>query len=50
MEALASFGGSDLGSVNVKRRDLREELKKETELLKSQDTVPEDSTKKTCTR
>lgn len=50
MEALASFGGSDLGSVNVKRRDLREELKRETEVLKSQEAVPEDSTKRPCTR
>ena len=50
MEALASFGGSDLGSVSVKRRDLRDELKRETELLKSQDAVPEDSTKRPHTR
>ena len=50
MEALASFDGSDLGSVNVKRRDLRDELKRETELLKSQDALPEDSTKRPRTR
>ena len=50
MEALASFGGSDLGSVSIKTRDLRDDLKKETELLKSQDTAPKDATKRRCTR
>ena len=50
MEALASFGGSDLGSVSVKRRDLRDELRRETEQLKSQDAVPQDSTKRLRTR
>lgn len=50
MEALASFGGSDLGSVSVKRRDLRDELKRETEQLKSQDAVPEGSSKRPRTR
>ena len=50
MEALASFGGSDLGSVSVKRRDLRDELKRETEQLKSRDAVPEGSSKRPRTR
>ena len=50
MEALASFGGSDLGSVSVKRKDLRDELKRETELLKSQAAIPQDSTKRPPTR
>ena len=50
MEALASFGGSELGSISVKRRDLRDELKKETELLTSQDIAPEDTTKRHRTR
>jgi hypothetical protein len=50
MEALASFGGSDLGSVSVKRRDLQDELKRETEQLKSQNTVPEGSVKRPRTR
>jgi len=34
MEALASFGGTDLGSVEVKKRDLRSELKRESERMR----------------
>ena len=50
MEALASFGGSDLGSVVIKKRDLKEELKVEAEQLKSEDSVPQDSVKLPRTR
>ena len=50
MEALASFGGSDLGSVIIKKRDLKEELKVEAEQLKSEDIVPQDRVKQPRTR
>ena len=33
MEALASFGGTDLSSMQVKKRDLKTELKREAEKL-----------------
>ena len=35
MEALASFGGSDLASVSVRKRDLRSELKRDAERMKA---------------
>ena len=52
MDALASFGGSGLGSITFKRRDLREELKIEAEQLKSQGSVllPEETSEKPRTR
>ena len=33
LEALASFGGTDLASVAVKKRDLREELQRDVKLM-----------------
>ena len=32
-EALATFGGTDLASVTVKKRDLREELHRDAQLM-----------------
>ena len=37
-EALASFGGTDLASVAVKKRDLREELRRDAKLLEKGET------------
>ena len=37
-EALASFGGTDLASVAVRKRDLREELRRDAKLLEQGET------------
>ena len=50
MDALASFGGSSLGSVTFKIRDLRDELKLEAEQITSQSNIPEETTKRPPTR
>lgn len=50
MDTLALFGGSDLGSVKVKQRDLRDELKLESERIKSQAETGEDATERPLTK
>lgn len=37
MEALASFGGTDLSSMQVKKRDLKTELKRDAEKLREEE-------------
>ena len=38
MEALAAFGGSDFGSLTVRKIDLQEQLKLEAEMRKKCET------------